>query len=124
VLGFKQVKKKTHTHTQTQRKVYIGKEKSSILSLADTRQSASFPFPSSSLYLSSRINLLWNPNQITPTAFQPILVTFVWGFLPHRKGLVYILFCFCFKFSLIYFVRSYYKTVKKDFSFCKMIFFI
>jgi len=111
-------------HTETQRKVDVGKQKPSVLSLADTRQPAFSSFSSSSLYLSSpRISLLWNPNQITPAAFQPILVTFVWGFLPYRKGLVYNLF-FYFEFSLIYFVRSHYKTVKKDFSVCKMIFFI
>jgi len=33
------------------------------------------------------------------------------------------MFFFYFEFSLIYFVSSHYKTVKKDFSVCKMIFF-
>jgi hypothetical protein len=98
VLGFEQVKK---THTRAHRdtaKFDVGKEKPSVLSLVDTRQSASYSLSSSSLYLSSpRISLLWNPNQITPTAFQPILVTFVWGFLPYRKGLVYVLFFFFFR---------------------------
>lgn len=94
MLSFEQDKKK-HKHTETHRKVDVGKEKPSVLSLADTHQSASSSFSSSSLYFSSpRISLPWNPNQITSTAFQPILVTFVWGFLPYRKGLVYVLFLF------------------------------
>jgi hypothetical protein len=86
--------KKTQAHRDIA-KFDVGKEKPSVLSLADNHQPASSSFSSSSLYLSSpRISLLWNPNQITPAAFQPILVTFVWGFLPYRKGLVYILFLF------------------------------
>jgi hypothetical protein len=86
--------KKTQAHRDTA-KSWCWEGKASVLSLADTHQSASSSFSSSSLYLSSpRISLLWNPNQITSTAFQPILVTFFWGFLPYRKGLVYVLFLF------------------------------
>jgi len=85
VLGFEQLKKKTRAHRDTA-KFDVGKEKPSVLSLADTRQSASSSFSSSSLYLSSpRISLLWNPNQITQTAFQPILVPSFGGFFHTEK---------------------------------------
>ena len=123
MLDFEQVKK-----TQTQRNVDVGKEKSSVLSPSDTSQSSSsFFFPLRLPLLPYICLLLESACFGIPTKLPQLHSNRFW--LPSFGGLFHTekdwyTFFFYFEYGLIYFVRSPYKTVKKDLSFCKMILFI
>lgn len=116
--------KKKHTHTETQRNLMLGRKSLQFfpqLILVSLRPLLFPLLPYTCLLLGSACFGI-------PTKLPQLHSNRFWyvrlgaSSIQKRTGIYS--FFFYFEFSLIYFVRLHYKTVKKDFPVCKMIFFI